>query len=103
MFDDAAAIYRPAWPDPLSLSRDELAELDMVLPGVVVLPVLHGRLECAQMVRRAIEKFSPAAIAVELPAGLGEPLARAIARLPLLSALEIPDEAQHGRPPRGGT
>jgi hypothetical protein len=98
MFDDAAAIYRPAWPDPLSLSRDELAELDMVLPGVVVLPVLHGRLECAQMVRRAIEKFSPAAIAVELPAGLGEPLARAIARLPLLSALEVPDETQHGRP-----
>ncbi|MFZ6178739.1 hypothetical protein [Nannocystis pusilla] len=98
MFDDAAATYRPAWPDPLSLSRDELAELDMILPGVVVLPVLHGRIECAQMVRRAIEKFSPAAIAVELPAGIGEPLARAIARLPLLSALEVPNEAQHGRP-----
>lgn len=98
MFDDAAAIYRPAWPDPLSLSRDELAELGLWLPGVVVLPVLHGRLECAQMVRRAIEKFSPAAIAVELPAGVGEVLARAIARLPLLSALEIPDETQHGRP-----
>ena len=63
MLDDAA-IYRPAWPDPLSLSRDELAELGLVLPGVVVLPVLHGRLECAQMVLRAVEKLTPAAIAV---------------------------------------
>ncbi|HEY8380027.1 MAG TPA: hypothetical protein VIK91_26235, partial [Nannocystis sp.] len=98
MFDDAAAIYRPAWPDPLSLSRDELAAHGLLLPGVAVLPVVHGRLECAQMVRRAVEKLSPAAIAVELPAGLADLLRRAIARLPLLSVLEIPDETRHGRP-----
>lgn len=97
MFDDAA-IYRPAWPDPLGLSRDELAELGLVLPGAVVLPVVHGRLECAQMVRRAVEKLAPAAIAVELPESAGELVRRAVLRLPLLSVVEVPSETEHGRP-----
>lgn len=92
------ATYRAAWPDPLSLSRDELAELGLVLPGAVVLPVLHGRLECAWMVRRAIEKLTPAAIAVELPESLDEVVRRAVSRLPLLGVIEVPDAAQHGKP-----
>lgn len=93
-----AATYRSAWPDPLALSRDELAELGLVLPGAVVLPVLHGRIESAQMVRRAIERLTPAAIAVELPETIAELVRRATARLPLLSVIEVPSEAQHGRP-----
>jgi hypothetical protein len=96
MLDDAA-IYRPAWPDPLSLSRDELAELGLVLPGVVVLPVLHGRLECAQMVRRAVEKLTPAALAVEYPESLSDHVRRAVSRLPLLSVIETASEPG-GRP-----
>lgn len=96
MSDATAPTYRPAWPDPLSLSRDELAELGLVLPGVVVLPILHGRLEFAWMVRRAIERLTPAALAVELPESLSEPVRRAVDRLPLLSVIEYPDAA--GRP-----
>lgn len=96
MLDDAA-IYRPAWPDPLSLSRDELIELGLALPGVVVLPVLHGRLECAQMVRRAVERLTPSAIAVELPETLTDHVRRAVARLPLLSVIETASEPG-GRP-----
>ncbi len=85
---------RLAWPDPLSPSRDELAELDMILPGVVVLLVLHGRGSSARRwSAAAIEKFSPAAIAVELPAGIGEP-PRPRDRSPAarFSALEVPNE-----------
>jgi hypothetical protein len=93
---DAAPTYRPAWPDPLSLSRDELSELGLVLPGVAILPVLHGRLEFAWMVRRAVERLTPAAIAVEFPESLAEPIRRAAARLPLLSVLHYPGEG--GRP-----
>lgn len=96
MSEETAPTYRPAWPDPLSLSRDELAELGLVLPGVAVLPVLHGRLEFAWMVRKAIEKLTPAALAVELPESLSEPIRRAVARLPLLSVIEYPDGS--GRP-----
>jgi hypothetical protein len=96
MSEETAPTYRPAWPDPLSLSRDELTELGLVLPGVVVLPILHGRLEFAWMVRRAIERLTPAALAVEYPESLGEPIRRAVNRLPLLSVVEYPDAA--GRP-----
>ncbi len=96
MSTDPAPTYRPAWPDPLSLSRDELSELGLVLPGVVVVPVLHGKLECAWMVRKAIERLSPLAIAVELPETLDEPVRRAVARLPLLSVVAYSDAS--GRP-----
>lgn len=96
MSEETAPTYRAAWPDPLSLSRDELAELGLVLPGVVVLPVLHGRLEFAWMVRRALEKLAPAAIAVEYPESLEEPILRAVRRLPLLSVVNY--AASDGRP-----
>jgi len=96
MSEETAPTYRAAWPDPLSLSREELTELGLVLPGVVVLPILHGRLEFAWMVRRAIERLTPAALAVEFPESLGEPIRRAIGRLPLLSVVEYPDA--DGRP-----
>lgn len=96
MSEETAPTYRPAWPDPLGLSRDELRELGLVLPGVIVLPVLHGRLEFAWMVRKAIEKLVPGALAVELPESLGEPIRKAVNRLPLLSVVEYPDAS--GRP-----
>ena len=96
MSEETAPTYRPAWPDPLSLSRDELVELGLALPGVAVLPVLHGRLESAWMVRRAIERLTPAALAVEFPDSLGDPIRRAVGRLPLLSVIQYADAT--GRP-----
>ncbi len=96
MSQETAPTYRPAWPDPLGLSRDELAELGLLLPGVAVLPILHGRLEFAWMVRKAIEKLTPAALAVELPDSLGDAVHRAVGRLPLLSVVEYADAS--GRP-----
>lgn len=96
MSDETAPTYRPAWPDPLALGREELTELGLVRPGVVVLPVLHGRMEFAWMVRRAIEKLTPAAIAVEYPESLEGPIVRAVRRLPLLSVVQY--AAADGRP-----
>ena len=96
MSQETAPTYRPAWPDPLGLSRDDLAELGLLLPGAVVLPILHGRLEFAWMVRKAIEKLTPAALAVELPESVGDAFRKAVGRLPLLSVIEYADST--GRP-----
>ncbi len=96
MSEETAPTNSPAWPDPLGLSRDELAELGLLLPGAVVLPILHGRLEFAWMVRKAIEKLTPAALAVELPESVGDAFRRAVGRLPLLSVVEYADAS--GRP-----
>ena len=96
MSEETAPTYRPAWPDPLSLSRDELAELGLLLPGVAVLPILHGRLEFAWMVRKAVDKLTPAALAVELPESLGDAVRLAVCRLPLLSVVTYNDAS--GRP-----
>jgi len=62
------------------------AEGGLVRRGrVLVLPVVHYRLECAALVREAILARRPAVVAVELPHTLEEPFLRAVARLPLLS------------------
>jgi hypothetical protein len=60
---------------------------------LVVVPVLHGRLEFAVAVRQAIEAVRPACIAVELPETLEGPILRGIARLPLLSVVVYRDPA----------
>lgn len=54
---------------------------------VHVLPVLHGSLECAQVVVEAAQRLRPAAVAVELPKSLTAPLTRAIRRLPQITAV----------------
>jgi predicted DCC family thiol-disulfide oxidoreductase YuxK len=54
---------------------------------LLLVPVVHGRMECAKRVRRALEGARPDAVAVEIPETLAEPFARAVARLPLLSIL----------------
>ncbi len=54
---------------------------------LLVVPIVHGRLEPAKRVRAALERFAPTAVAVEVPETLAQPFARAVERLPLLSIL----------------
>lgn len=58
-----------------------------VMSNLLVIPVVHGRLEPAKRVRRALAEFAPDAIAVEIPETLTAPFLRAVDRLPLLSLL----------------
>lgn len=51
------------------------------------LPVLHYRMEFAQLVRMAFEKVRPQAVAVELPATLQTHFVRAVRRLPQVSVV----------------
>jgi hypothetical protein len=51
------------------------------------LPILHYRMEFAQLVRMAISHVRPDAIAIELPVTLEEPFLRAVKRLPQISVI----------------
>ena len=57
------------------------------IPGLITVPVLHGRLEFAVAVRQAIEAVRPRCIAVELPETLEQFVFRGVERLPLLSVI----------------
>lgn len=59
--------------------------------GALVLPVLHGRMEYADLVRRAIAEGVADAVAVELPDTLTDPMLAAVDRLPQLSILLYED------------
>jgi len=54
---------------------------------LITVPVLHGRLEFAVVVRQALEGVRPDCIAVELPETLSRWVLQAVARLPLLSVV----------------
>lgn len=54
---------------------------------VHALPILHYRMEFAQLVRMAFARVRPDAVAVELPATLEAPFVRALRRLPQISVL----------------
>ena len=51
------------------------------------LPVLHYRMEFAQLVRMAVTRVRPDAVAIELPSTLEAPFLRALHRLPQISVL----------------
>jgi hypothetical protein len=55
--------------------------------SIHILPLLHERVEFADMVRLALEELKPDALAVELPASLEEPILRAVGRLPRVTLL----------------
>jgi hypothetical protein len=59
--------------------------------NLLLLPILHGRLECAALVRQIFETQQPDAVAVELPVTLEAAVQRAAARLPLLSVVTYED------------
>jgi len=58
-----------------------------VVDGVHVLPVLHDRLEYADLVRRAMDTLRPQAVAVEIPSSLDGVWRQAVAHLPQVSVL----------------
>ena len=58
-----------------------------VADGVHVLPVLHERLEYADLVRVAVDQIQPQAIAFEIPSSLGRAWLQAVDRLPAISVL----------------
>jgi len=58
--------------------------------GLLIVPVVHYRMEFALAVRRAILETRPAAVAVDLPRTLEEPFLRGVDRLPRLSVLMYP-------------
>jgi hypothetical protein len=58
---------------------------------VRLLPVLHGRLECARAVRAHLDAFDPERVVLELPRALADPWGRAVAQLPRLRAIRIED------------
>ncbi|MBI5547636.1 MAG: hypothetical protein HY901_27455 [Deltaproteobacteria bacterium] len=59
----------------------------LIAGNVHVLPVLHDRLELAQLVVEAFQRLKPAALAVELPRSLEKPLLKAVKRLPQISGV----------------
>jgi hypothetical protein len=66
-------------------------DLDVIAPEAVprirIMPVLHERVDLAPVVRWVLDELEPEAVAVELPTTLAEASAKAIARLPRISAV----------------
>jgi len=54
---------------------------------IQALPVLHNRMEFAQLVRMVFSRVRPEAVAIELPATLEAPFIRALRRLPQISVI----------------
>jgi hypothetical protein len=68
-------------------------------PGIeqgrlLLLPVVHYRMEFACLVRQVILERRPTAVAVELPQTLEEPFRKAVARLPRLSVILYPAKGE---------
>ncbi|MEW5721814.1 MAG: hypothetical protein AB1896_01815 [Thermodesulfobacteriota bacterium] len=55
--------------------------------GLTFVPVLHGRLEFAEALRRVFRCVQPTAVAVELPVTLQKAVERGLDRLPLISVV----------------
>jgi hypothetical protein len=63
---------------------------------VHALPILHYRLEFAQLVRMAFRRVRPDAVAIELPPTLEAPFLRAVRRLPQISVISYQAEVKKG-------
>lgn len=63
---------------------------------VHALPMLHYRLEFAQLVRMAFQQVRPDAVAIELPHTLEDPFLRAVRRLPQISVISYQAEVMKG-------
>jgi hypothetical protein len=62
---------------------------------VHVLPVLHYRMEFAQLVRMAFHRVRPDAVAIELPPSLETSFLRAVQRLPQVSVISYRTESNN--------
>lgn len=58
--------------------------------AISALPVLHYRMEFAQLVRQAFRQVQPDAVAIELPRTIEAPFLRAVGRLPRVSVISYP-------------
>ncbi len=63
---------------------------------VHALPILHYRMEFAQLVRSAFQQVKPDAVAIELPPTLELPFLRAVRRLPQISVISYQAEVKKG-------
>ena len=61
---------------------------------IQALPILHYRMEFAQLVRMAFQRVRPEAVAIELPHTLEAPFLRALRRLPQISVLSYQSKAK---------
>jgi len=67
---------------------DSLSDLcPIVIDSVWVLPVLHERLEYADLVRETMDRLEPDAVAVEIPSSLERTWLRGVDRLPSVSVM----------------
>ncbi|MDD2851059.1 MAG: hypothetical protein PHY09_04060 [Desulfuromonadaceae bacterium] len=64
--------------------------------SIHALPILHYRMECAQLVRMAVRQLRPDAIAIELPTTVEAPFLRGVRRLPQISAISYQAEYLKG-------
>jgi len=64
---------------------------------VHALPVLHYRMEFAQLVRKAFERVRPHVVALELPHTLEAAFVRALRRLPQISVISYPARSGKNR------
>jgi hypothetical protein len=85
-------------PDDPVPARLGLLPLGASEGGAWALPILHGRLECAQAVRDAVDALAPDRICIELPPTLEEAFLQGIARLPELSVVASPSAEAEGAP-----
>jgi hypothetical protein len=76
---------------------DRLLHLEQ-FGNIHALPVLHYRMEFAQLVRHAVETVEPDCVAVELPATLESPFLRGVRRLPLTSVVSYATAGPDGAP-----
>ena len=60
------------------------------------LPILHYRMECAQLVRMACQHLQPDAVAIELPPTLEAAFTRAVRRLPEISVISYQTAGKKG-------
>jgi hypothetical protein len=68
-----------------SIEPEDLAR--EAVPGIRLLPLVHGRVEWSGIVRSTLAALNPAALAVELPVHLREPALQAVRRLPRISVV----------------
>lgn len=79
-------------------SNPGLREIDSLRRGnLLYVPVAPGRMEFAMAVRRILLTEMPAVVAIELPGWLEPQYRAAIDRLPQMSAIVYPDEANEDR------
>lgn len=58
-----------------------------VIPGIRLLPVVHGRVDAAAVVRAVLAQLKPERIAVELPTSLRAAVIKAVNRLPEITVV----------------